>query len=100
MKVNFTTQALETVIFRSLKFLRRLGIFGIQLTQARLAQSVEHQTFNLRVAGSSPSSGDGNFEESKMVKIENKRGLATSFKNYLGRPDFVAFPVEMHDFCS
>ena len=24
---------------------------------ARLAQSVEHQTFNLRVAGSSPSSG-------------------------------------------
>ena len=26
-------------------------------SQARLAQSVEHQTFNLRVAGSSPSSG-------------------------------------------
>ena len=26
---------------------------------ARLAQSVEHQTFNLRVAGSSPSSGAG-----------------------------------------
>ena len=25
--------------------------------RARLAQSVEHQTFNLRVAGSSPSSG-------------------------------------------
>ena len=25
---------------------------------ARLAQSVEHQTFNLRVAGSSPSSGE------------------------------------------
>ena len=35
-----------------------------------------------------------------MVKIENKRGLATSFKNYLGRPNFDAFPVEMHDFCS
>ena len=27
--------------------------------RARLAQSVEHQTFNLRVAGSSPSSGAG-----------------------------------------
>ena len=26
-------------------------------SSARLAQSVEHQTFNLRVAGSSPSSG-------------------------------------------
>ena len=29
---------------------------------ARLAQSVEHQTFNLRVAGSSPSSGGGRFK--------------------------------------
>ena len=29
---------------------------------ARLAQSVEHQTFNLRVAGSSPSSGGGCFK--------------------------------------
>ena len=28
------------------------------LERARLAQSVEHQTFNLRVAGSSPSSGE------------------------------------------
>ena len=28
---------------------------------ARLAQSVEHQTFNLRVAGSSPSSGGETF---------------------------------------
>ena len=67
--MNSTTQVLETVIFRSLKFLRRLGIFGIQLTQARLAQSVEHQTFNLRVAGSSPSSGDGNFENPLMLKM-------------------------------
>ena len=35
---------------------------------ARLAQSVEHQTFNLRVAGSSPSSGSItllNFEHKK-----------------------------------
>ena len=67
--MNSTTQVLETVIFRSLKFLRRLGIFGIKLTQARLAQSVEHQTFNLRVAGSSPSSGDGNFENTVMLKM-------------------------------
>ena len=37
-------------------------IFAGHFTQARLAQSVEHQTFNLRVAGSSPSSGDENFE--------------------------------------
>ena len=37
-------------------------IFASELTQARLAQSVEHQTFNLRVAGSSPSSGDENFD--------------------------------------
>ena len=29
----------------------------LSLSWARLAQSVEHQTFNLRVAGSSPSSG-------------------------------------------
>ena len=28
---------------------------------ARLAQSVEHQTFNLRVVGSSPLSGDSQF---------------------------------------
>ena len=28
---------------------------GTQLQEARLAQSVEHQTFNLRVEGSSPS---------------------------------------------
>ena len=39
--------------------------FASQSTQARLAQSVEHQTFNLRVAGSSPSSGDENFETKK-----------------------------------
>ena len=32
-------------------------IFSTSTTVARLAQSVEHQTFNLRVAGSSPSSG-------------------------------------------
>ena len=30
--------------------------------RARLAQSVEHQTFNLRVEGSSPSLGDSSFE--------------------------------------
>ena len=32
-------------------------IFARHFTQARLAQSVEHQTFNLRVKGSSPLLG-------------------------------------------
>ena len=34
---------------------------NLEICYARLAQSVEHQTFNLRVAGSSPSSGEGMF---------------------------------------
>ena len=44
-------------------------IFAGTFTQARLAQSVEHQTFNLRVAGSSPSSGDENFEIEIVTKM-------------------------------
>ena len=47
---------------------KRTVVSGFEMTQARLAQSVEHQTFNLRVAGSSPSSGDENFENRKMEK--------------------------------
>ena len=35
-----------------------IGISCFHATQARLAQSVEHQTFNLRVADSSPSSSE------------------------------------------
>ena len=31
--------------------------FSVCLVRARLAQSVEHQTFNLRVMGSSPPTG-------------------------------------------
>ena len=46
----------------------RTLLSGFEMTQARLAQSVEHQTFNLRVAGSSPSSGDENFENRKIRK--------------------------------
>ena len=34
---------------------------NLEICYARLAQSVEHQTFNLRVAGSSPSSGEQTF---------------------------------------
>ena len=34
---------------------------GTLLQEARLAQSVEHQTFNLRVEGSSPSLGGNTF---------------------------------------
>ena len=48
------------------------GVSCFPLTQARLAQSVEHQTFNLRVAGSSPSSGDENFEKSVCKKMTAK----------------------------
>ena len=65
-------------------------IFGFTLTQARLAQSVEHQTFNLRVAGSSPSSGDGNFEEPKITKMKKKRRLGPSFKKL---PKLTVFDV-------
>ena len=58
--------------------------------RARLAQSVEHQTFNLRVAGSSPSSGDGNFEEPKITKMKKKRRLGPSFKKL---PKLTVFDV-------
>ena len=37
---------------------RQIPVFEPFHQQARLAQSVEHETLNLRVAGSSPSSGD------------------------------------------
>ena len=58
------------------------------MTQARLAQSVEHQTFNLRVAGSSPSSGDGNFENTKIWKMAKKDHLATFFAKRCGNNGF------------
>ena len=35
----------------------RTLLSGFEMTQARLAQSVEHQTLNLRVKGSSPLLG-------------------------------------------
>ena len=42
------------------------------VSAARLAQSVEHQTFNLRVMGSSPISGDYifcfNFEQQETMQ--------------------------------
>ena len=34
-----------------------IGSFSVIVVRARLAQSVEHQTFNLRVMGSSPLAG-------------------------------------------
>ena len=34
------------------------GIYGFSYYVARLAQSVEHETLNLRVVGSSPTLGD------------------------------------------
>ena len=66
--------------FSYLEVMTAWDISGFSLTQARLAQSVEHQTFNLRVAGSSPSSGDGNFEEPKITKMQKQRRLGPSFK--------------------
>ena len=41
-----------------------------QYKRARLAQSVEHQTFNLRVVGSSPPSGEQNFFFPFLVRTE------------------------------
>ena len=46
-----------------------LVVSGFSMTQARLAQSVEHQTFNLRVAGSSPSSGGEILKNEKLLKV-------------------------------
>ena len=76
--------------FSCLEVMTGWDIFGFSLTQARLAQSVEHQTFNLRVAGSSPSSGDGNFEEPKITKMKKKRRLGPSFKKL---PKLTGFDV-------
>ena len=44
-------------VFMQFQYPHSRTIHDFRNTQARLAQSVEHQTFNLRVAGSSPSSG-------------------------------------------
>ena len=60
----------RSVILEHVSILRATSSFEYEgNARARLAQSVEHQTFNLRVAGSSPSSGDENFENRK---IENR----------------------------
>ena len=51
-----------------MQFLRHHSLATIYFgkPQARLAQSVEHQTFNLRVAGSSPSSGGEIFKNGNL----------------------------------
>ena len=54
--------------FMQFRFRHSLAPNDFFMSQARLAQSVEHQTFNLRVAGSSPSSGDENFQKQKFLK--------------------------------
>ena len=41
------------------------------LKQARLAQSVEHETLNLRVVGSSPTLGEFFFKFGKIEKKSN-----------------------------
>ena len=52
-------------------------------THARLAQSVEHQTFNLRVAGSSPSSGGGSFKRRPMESVS---GTLNSLESHCRGP--------------
>ena len=39
---------------------------GVEVASARLAQSVEHQTLNLRVVGSSPTLGEDFLHERKV----------------------------------
>ena len=48
---------------------------------ARLAQSVEHQTFNLRVAGSSPSSGGETFFGLNLTRWNSIGTLLDKIKN-------------------
>ena len=49
--------------------------------QARLAQSVEHETLNLRVVGSSPTLGDRHFMSyfGTILDLANFHVLANSF---------------------
>ena len=69
---------------------KRLGIQSegdISLLRAWIAQSVEHQTFNLRVQGSSPCSGERSFREHRAHRDDKlvpslllHRYLLTSFQ--------------------
>ena len=52
-----TENLYESTPFQKLLPCLLASVLCTQLSLARLAQSVEHQTFNLRVKGSSPSSG-------------------------------------------
>ena len=63
------------VLLKIKKAWARIVIFACPPTQARLAQSVEHQTFNLRVAGSSPSSGDENFETEIIIAKRDRKAF-------------------------
>ena len=46
------------IISNGFPFASSLAIILLQFPSARLAQSVEHETLNLRVVGSSPTLGD------------------------------------------
>ena len=52
-----TLSEAKKCVFMQFQYPHSRTIHHFRNSQARLAQSVEHQTFNLRVAGSSPSSG-------------------------------------------
>lgn len=47
-----------------------------EVVDARLAQSEEHETLNLRVVGSSPTLGDGRFTKALQIPLEVARAPA------------------------
>ena len=71
------------------KFSLRLHIhLPFSKTYARLAQSVEHQTFNLRVAGSSPSSGGGCFKGTMATAVTSYKNATTNATRVLSEVNY------------
>ena len=74
--------AFTFILFKTL-LLRNSKIQSLKLTiitRARLAQSVEHLTFNLRVTGSSPLPGDHCLSFKKNVNEYHARDIFTTIK--------------------
>ena len=53
----------------------------VDIVDARLAQSEEHETLNLRVVGSSPTLGGGSFSKAFQIPLEDARAPALSEVN-------------------
>ena len=68
-EVSWNEKPLKQCLFMHFLRHRSLATIYFRTSQARLAQSVEHQTFNLRVAGSSPSSGGEIFKNENFQKM-------------------------------